>query len=146
MNLVGVNMYNYDEGILNVQIGTIRFLKDNKELLKVPDTIDNYLKYDYMIGIGLNRTISIDPCSQLGKYILSLDYLVNTRNDLSLNQITKIIEKLQRIEARNDNVIDNSGTNYDEAIKKNPNILTNTYKLTEYESLRRLELKHKMSS
>ena len=87
MNLVGVNMYNYDEGILNVQIGTIRFLKDNKELLKVPDTIDNYLKYDYMIGIGLNRTISIDPCSQLGKYILSLDYLVNTRNDLSLNQI-----------------------------------------------------------
>ena len=139
-------MYNYDEGILNVQIGTIRFLKDNKELLKVPDTIDNYLKYDYMIGIGLNRTISIDPCSQLGKYILSLDYLVNTRNDLSLNQITKIIEKLQRIEARNDNVIDNSGTNYDEAIKKNPNILTNTYKLTEYESLRRLELKHKMSS
>ena len=146
MNLVGVNMYNYDEGILNVQIGTIRFLKDNKELLKVPDTIDNYLKYDYMIGIGLNRTISIDPCSQLGKYILSLDYLVNTRNDLSLNQITKIIEKLQRIEARNDNVIDNSGTNYEEAIKKNPNILTNTYKLTEYESLRRLELKHKMSS
>ena len=65
MNLVGVNMYNYDEGILNVQIGTIRFLKDNKELTNFISNLREKLNEFFEISDARRLHITLAKSNEL---------------------------------------------------------------------------------